>query len=381
LIPDHNKMTTTTTTDRRVNQQSAFELEGTAYDNFINAIKSKASQKFYLAGLKKFMIYNHVEKVDDLLRWDHRLIEAKLASWIVHMKNTENLAPASVKSYLAAIILFYAMNDIEPKRRKLNRYLPEDRKAMDDRAYTTEEIARLLQFCDYRLRALVLLLASSGIRIGAVSELLVKHLTKIEKYNLYKVRVYAGYKEEHYTFTTPEAATAIQNYFDYRQRYGERLDDNSPVIREQFNTDDILTIKKPKSLNPNGLGDLIRESLHRAGIFGAQHMTEGQKIGQKRNAIPRAHGFRKFFETNLIRAKIQDPIPEMLLGHDIGLKKHYLRLGEEEILEQYLKALDLLTIDESNRLRRKVCELEIDVTEIQKFKQELDDLKALIKKD
>jgi hypothetical protein len=29
-------------------------LEGTAYDNFINAVRSKSSQKFYLVGLKKF---------------------------------------------------------------------------------------------------------------------------------------------------------------------------------------------------------------------------------------------------------------------------------------------------------------------------------------
>jgi hypothetical protein len=76
--------------------------------------------------------------------------------------------------------------------------------------------------------------------------------------------------------------------------------------------------------------------------------------GQKRNEIARAHGFRKFFETNLIRAKVQDPIPEMLLGHDIKLKKHYVRLDEEEILEEYIKAVDLLTINEESRLRRRL---------------------------
>jgi hypothetical protein len=43
------------------------------------------------------------------------------------------------------------------------------------------------------MKALVLLLASCGMRIGAVSELNIKHLTKVDKYGLYKVRVYAGY--------------------------------------------------------------------------------------------------------------------------------------------------------------------------------------------
>jgi hypothetical protein len=39
------------------------------------------------------------------------------------------------------------------------------------------------------------------------------------------------------------------------------------------------------------------------------------------------------------------------------MKKYYLRLGEEEILEEYIKAVDLLTINEESRLRRKVIEL------------------------
>jgi hypothetical protein len=60
--------------------------------------------------------------------------------------------------------------------------------------------------------------------------------------------VYAGFpKWEHFTFTTPEAATALQNYFDYRQRYGERLDAESPVIREQFDIKDIMAATRPKN--------------------------------------------------------------------------------------------------------------------------------------
>jgi hypothetical protein len=64
---------------------------------------------------------------------------------------------------------------------------------------------------------------------------------------------------------------------------------------------------------------------------------------------------------------VQEPIPELLLGHDIGLKKHYLRLTEDEILEEYLKAVDSLTINEENRLKRKV----------QKLTQETDQIKIM----
>jgi integrase len=75
---------------------------------------------------------------------------------------------------------FYKVNDIEPRGHRIKQYLPEDYKAYEDRAYKPQEIQRLLEFCDQRLKALILLLASSGIRVGAAAELKIKNLTKIE---------------------------------------------------------------------------------------------------------------------------------------------------------------------------------------------------------
>jgi hypothetical protein len=45
---------------------------------------------------------------------------------------------------------------------------------------------------------------------------------------------------------------------------------------------------------------------------------------------------------------------EMLLGHSIGLSDSYYRPDANEILQEYLKAVDLLTINEENRLRRQI---------------------------
>jgi hypothetical protein len=109
-------------------------LEGTAYDNFINAVRSKSSQKFYLIGLKKFMAYNRIQNVSDMLEGDQRLIEAKIISWLVNMRDKESLTYITIQSYLSAVMTFYKMNDIEPRRHKINCYLPEERKANDDRA-------------------------------------------------------------------------------------------------------------------------------------------------------------------------------------------------------------------------------------------------------
>ena len=349
-------------------------LQGDAYDNFINATKTKATKQLYVHALKKFMADQNVEHVNDLVAWDPRLVDARIISWIVHLKDKEKLSGISIKAYLAAIIFFYAMNDIEPHRKKIGKYLPECYSHNNDEAYTTKEIARLLEFCDIRSRAFVLLLASSGMRIGAVPDLQIKHLKKIDKYNLYKVIIYAGFREEHFSFTTPECAVALDGYLEYRERYGERINNDSPVIREQFDIEDQLAARHPRKMTVTALADVLRYNIYRAGIFERQAMIEGQKRGQKRNSIPRAHGFRKFVETNLIRAKVQDPVDDLLLGHDIGIKRHYLRLQEDEILMEYLKAVDLLTINEESRLKRQVTELRSDMNRLDNLQSQIETL-------
>ena len=44
----------------------------------------------------------------------------------------------------------------------------------------------------------------------------------------------------------------------------------------------------------------------------------------------------------------------MLLGHKIGLASCYYKPTEEEMFAEYEKAIDSLTINEENRLRKKV---------------------------
>jgi hypothetical protein len=54
-----------------MNEQSIL-FDGIAFDNFINAVKAKASKRFYLVGLRKFMAYNNIQNqnVGDLIAWE-----------------------------------------------------------------------------------------------------------------------------------------------------------------------------------------------------------------------------------------------------------------------------------------------------------------------
>jgi hypothetical protein len=70
-----------------------------------------------------------------------------------------------------------------------------------------------------------------------------------------------------------------------------------------------------------------------------------------------AHGFRKFYKSRA--EQIMRPINvEITMGHDIGISASYYKPREHEVLEDYFKAVDLLTIgDDKFSLQKKVEEL------------------------
>jgi integrase len=370
------------------------------YENFINAIRTQTTKQFYIFSLKKFMLYRSVKDVRELLPslassfvydpGDIKNLQADVARWLNHLKNVEKLAPITIKSYLAAILKFYAMNDIVFNRKKLISYLPVDRKQNhDDRAYTREEIVQLLKFSDERTRALILLLASTGMRIGGIVEsdkelksyLKLSHLQKIPKYNLYQITVYKGFKEEYFCFTTPEAAAAIDTYLQYRQRYGEKLTPDSPLFREQFNTLDIFDCRHPKVMDYKGLVQMLVRVLNKSGVMQATKLVEGQKIGTKRNPIARAHGFRKYVITTMEAAGLTDMAMDRLLSQNTSSlrQRHYYRPQAESLLQEYLKVVDALTINEENRLKQKVEQLTVEKSEIEVLREEIEQLKAATK--
>ena len=59
------------------------------------------------------------------------------------------------------------MSDIPIQWKKITRGLPKTRKYANDRAPTLEEIQRICEYPDRRIKAIVSTMASSGIRLGA----------------------------------------------------------------------------------------------------------------------------------------------------------------------------------------------------------------------
>jgi integrase len=77
----------------------------------------------------------------------------------------------TIPNYYKAIKLFCEMNDLLLNWKKISRVLPKRRNAANDRAPTLEEIRRLIEYPDRRIKPIVYTMVSSGIRIGAWDDL------------------------------------------------------------------------------------------------------------------------------------------------------------------------------------------------------------------
>ncbi|MFZ0648359.1 MAG: site-specific integrase, partial [Nitrososphaeraceae archaeon] len=266
-----------------------------------------------------------LDEYDKLLDKDIKLIQLDICDWVTYFK--QGHSSASVSTYLAAITKFYSMNDIVTLNwRKIKSYQGEHVKVAEDRPYNHNEIQILLSHATFRNKAIILLMSSTGLRLGAVPSLRIRDLEPLDKYGIYKIKTYSkSVKSSYFTFCTPECRHAIDLYIDYRKRWAERITVDSPLFRLDYNFHKTTDVR---SITNGGIRDSTNLLLIRSGL--RKLHTEGKV---RRTDVMPNHGFRKFFETNAFKAGMDPMYIRRLMGQRSGLEDSYLKLSEEELLE------------------------------------------------
>jgi integrase len=323
---------------------------------FLSSIRSEYTRETYSIYFKKYQEFIGLD-TDLFFSKDFRKIQDKIIEFITDMKSNGK-GYSTIHNYAAAVLAFYKINDVILNISKINKFIPPARKVRNDRSYTHEEISKLLEIADERLRVLISLMVSGGIRQGALPSLRIRHLQDV------KLTVYENDPEQYFTFITPECKKAIDSYLDMRKRYGEVLTPDSYLIREQFDTNDQFRISRAKPITMGTIKWKMIDISRRAGV--------------RSKDVKASHGFRKFFTTQLINSKVNPEIREMLLGHKIGLASCYYRPTEEEMYLEYEKAIDNLTIDPSQRLQKKVEMLTIEKSKVDLALLQIEEMKKRI---
>jgi integrase len=362
----------TNKTRRRVvkSMQVLLEERSKAYFNFINSLHSEATKEKYKFCLEKFLNHYRIDLLS-FLKLPQQDMTNLIIKYLVDKKVSrqyKNLITATLKHACE-------INDIVLNWKKIKKFINSEKTGNEiagrDRGYTHQEIQQILNFSDQRVRTAFLILSSTGIRIGALRTLRVGDLEKIDG-DIYKVTVYSGDKEQYITFTTPECTKEIDTYLDFRARHGEKITDDSFLFVKKFDVN--LRLTKGKQLSDSGIKGVLDEIIRNCGLRQVNRTNQF-----KRQNIPMLHGFRKHFTKQFVDSKLNPEIREMLLGHKIGLASCYYRPTEEEMLGEYQKAIDNLTIDPANRLQRKVDTLQVEKSLLDSIASRLNELEKSMK--
>jgi site-specific recombinase XerD len=148
-------------------QQEGQGQQDRAYYNFINSCKSEDTREKYYFNVRDFMRFCQVTRHSELLKIN---AGEKIIDYIVHLRN-QKLSSHTIHSKLTAIYHFYTMNNMLLTKVKLNKYKGEFRKVKKERAYTREEIHKLLDIAGLRMKVCILLMASAGLLLGLFLQL------------------------------------------------------------------------------------------------------------------------------------------------------------------------------------------------------------------
>ena len=117
--------------------------------------------------------------------------------------NKKEITGSTVRNYLKSIKLFCEMADLSIAWKKISRGLPRAKNYSDDSIPTIEEIRKLLEYTDRRLKTIIYTMTSSNIRLGSWDYLKWGHIRPIEtdgKVVAAKIIVYAEDKDEYFSF-------------------------------------------------------------------------------------------------------------------------------------------------------------------------------------
>ena len=317
---------------------------------YIYSIKSPATKEKYPLRLGKFL--DHIGfhgALEDRARAfaskgkvDGNWAFGSIIRFIQFQKNRFNskeITAGTIRNYVKSIKLFCSMSDIALNWDKITRGLPRGRRYTDDRAPTLEEIKKLCEYPDRRIKAIVYTMISSGIRVGAWDYLTWGNIRPIQEDGTIiaaRIMVYDGEDDAYVTFITPSAYRELAEWINYRKESGEAITDQSWVMRDLWDTQ--MKISRGLATIPKKLTSIGVKRLMERAIW-AQGLRSELQAGKKRHPFATNHSLRKYFKTRCELAGMKPINIENLMGHSTGKSEPYYRPTENDLLQDYLKCI------------------------------------------
>lgn len=174
------------------------DSEDKIYTNFIYSFKTEVTRKNSMSILKYYMNFLGVTTLRELVEKPQKIIESDIKTYLVYLRNKKKVSYNTAVLYLSVIKKFYIVNtDYQIKWKLINMYLGNDDtdnddndddtregggEEQEDRPYSKEEIQKMFTAAqEIRVKLVISLMSSSGLRNGAVNILKLRDLEKTKR--------------------------------------------------------------------------------------------------------------------------------------------------------------------------------------------------------
>lgn len=299
-----------------------------------------------------------------------RRIKNYLIKFLRDMKD-KKLSPSTIRTRMGHIRSFYIEYEIDLPKVRLNLDKNSSKQQTHKDIPDRDDIAYALQFCSIKLRAIIMLMASSG-----MAHIDVRHLTIEDLYRSLELKfklpvdipMLETFREENKdycpifqkkriksgvpftTFCTPETLNAIVDYMRTRENPYESKDDT------------IFGYESQKG--GNSLENMIRRVNDKAN-FGWQGTSR----------FFTAHKMRKFFTTTLYANRVPELAIHWYLGHRVPKTTDaYFKTNLKTHRKEYERMVPDLTFT------KKIEILETDAKTLKMMAEEITKLQNQVKK-
>ena len=365
------------------------------YQLFLDSIKNEETKRKYKKAVHRFLklVPNKIyeESIDvvpedqsleilarlfvELARKDPTIVQNIIAAFIKEEKKlveSGDLNPNTLPNHIKPIRTLLDANSVPLHWKSLHKLYPRP-KNTEDKAYTRDELQKMIEASpDITDKLIIHLFSSGGFRLEAWDFFTWKDIVFFKNddgsYKGAALLVYRGDPESYWTFITPEACQTLEHYRElWKSEIMRYPKPDEPLIKT-------VRFSVVRRLNALGVKRRIQKIVNKIGL--RPPLLEGKK----RHEVPLDHGFRKYFNTMMRRAKVNYLDKEDMMGHSVGLERHYERYQEEdyERFPEYQKAIPFLTISDQERvkiensmLRKEKSENKMQKMELEKIKKEL----------
>ena len=306
-------------------------------EEFINKKQSPSTKKTYYSALTHFFvaIYPNAScSVEDLSRkYNADKDREHEKDLLLFRDSLTHFAPKTRNTYIAGACAYLKSNKIMIDEDINNDLYPKSNRALTkDIVPTAQEIAKICEYLPIQGKTLVLVLSSSGMRIGESLKIRLDDLD-LEK-NPAQIEIPGEFTKNgdpRLVFISSEAREALKEWLEYRSAY--IVTASARAGREAKPDGRIFPF------TPEKIGAIWTRASKKAKLFKVQKETKRQLL--------HIHGLRKYFRTYGKWAQID--VVECLLGHRSELRETYARPSPEIMAEEYLRCEQNLSIFEQSK--------------------------------